>query len=152
MADTSSSTSSSSPPLSSTRREDIDSTVRNQLNKLIEMFIDTIRVLRKEWKNISPDLTHKFDKMIAVCYMDKFDAKKTIYAIYDKFLAEYKYDQLALYHTINTTDDMISEIEELLSEEEEEENEDSREDSRSDRDEDRGRRKDNRSDHRKERK
>ena len=107
------STSSSSAPTTSSSSPAMDGAVKNQLNKLIELLIDSTRVLRKEYKNV--ELPNKFDRMIAICYMDKFDAKKIVFAHFDKFQAEYKYEQLALYYTINVIDDMIQEIEELLS-------------------------------------
>ena len=98
---------------SENKRTDIDNNVRNQLNKLVDTLTDNIRNLRKSYNSVREYLD-TFEKMTSVSYMDKMEPKRTVYAIYDKFFSEFKYDQLALKYTTDEVAAFCDEIDEIL--------------------------------------
>jgi ribosomal protein S17E len=121
-------------------KDDVAGYVTNQQNRLVDVLSTSIKELRREYKNISDDL-EKTQKMMCVVYMDNFNIKRAVSSYYEKYLTEFKNEELAILNTIMDVDAAVSWINDLL---EPEESDDESEDEESDAEEE-----DRRSSHRK---
>ncbi len=113
-------------------KKEIDNTIKNQLNKLIDILQTNVKELRREYKNLNLD--DKLHKMFCVFLMDKFDIKRAVNDIYTVNFTKYNNDEIALYNTMVEVEDYVDRIEGLL--EVDEESDDERSESRSGKDND----------------
>jgi hypothetical protein len=95
------------------KTDELQNFVKNELNKYVDLMIDNVKDLRKEYKHL--EFTDKIDKMFAVFYIDKIpDYKTFIDCIYNKYFNEYKNAHLSLLSTLEDVDTHIETIQALI--------------------------------------
>ena len=92
--------------------KEVDNSVRNQLNKLVDILQTNIKDLRREYKNLEID--DRLHKMFCIFLMDKFDIKRAINDIYQHNFELYKNEEISLYNTMCEVEGYVERIEDLL--------------------------------------
>ena len=97
----------------STKTEELQNFVKNELNRYVDVLITNVKELRKEYKSL--EFNDKVDKMFAVFYTDKIpDYKIFVDCIYNKYFNEYKNEHLSLLSTLEDIDSHIETIQTLI--------------------------------------